>query len=78
MVATDLRVTCSFMRSWVRLTVPDQGVCMTQVDVPAILLSVSFGASQGPYQDFSFPICNTEIVNLYRVVRICEILHMKE
>lgn len=66
------------MRSWVRLTVLDQGVCMTQVGVTALLLAVSFGASQGPYQDLSFPICNTEIINLYSVVKICEILHMKE
>lgn len=51
---------------------------MTQVGVPALLLVVSFGASQGPYWDLSFPICNTEIISLYRVVRICEILHMKE
>lgn len=63
MVATDLirRVTCSFTKSWVELC-PGLGDRHDQAGAPALLPVVSFGASQGPYWDLSFPTCNTEII----------------
>lgn len=63
MLATDLRGESpvhSQGAAWGNC--PGPGVCMTQAGAPALLLALSFGASQGPHRDLSFPICNTEII----------------